>query len=337
MSRRADSIRAYHESFQGDTYDACKRCGGRCERYKTSTLVPGEAAYLAAHLGMSVAELRRRYLDRIDTPYGRVDVIRLRSACPFLSADKRCTVIEAKPILCDCYPIIVAPSRGRPRFVVDRRDCPMARQARHRSCVAEFVAESVPALKRLRLPLSWRRAAALYDEFDFDHARIERHLKQSASHEAVMVEELLAFACNGYESRARRRGLRLLSLRLSGAMQHAVELRSVLARRGGPRALRAARGAASLRASGRELLRRLSDARRDSTLLEEPAGGRYRRLTRETKNALRKMERDASRSARLLDHAPLGRTAAMRRESVPPPRRANRSRARRRTASRSSR
>jgi len=304
MKKRANPIRAYHESFRGDTYDACQRCGGRCEQHKTSTLVPGEASYLAAHLGISLSELRRGFLDRIDTPYGSVDVIRLRYGCPFLDSEKRCTVLEAKPILCDCYPIIVMPSRGRPSFGVDRRDCPMTRWPRYRSCIEKFVANGIPALERLHLPPSWRTTVALYDEFDFDHERIERELKRSPGHEVVMLEELLVYACNGYERKARERGMRLLAIRIRGALASEVAAIRACGQPGGHRMRgESASAISSLRLTGREMLRRIEASRRDRALLSESDGRRYRRLVLDAKAALHQIRNEAKTSVRRLKRA----------------------------------
>ena len=265
MARKTNPIRRYHDSFRGDTYDACARCGGKCERLKTSTLVPGEAAYLAAHLGISVAELRRSCLDVIDTPYGRVDVIKLQSRCPFLGADNRCSVIEAKPVLCDCYPIIVSRSRGRTRFAIDRRDCPMARWKRYEGCIEEFVSRGIPALRRLGLGPAWLAIVGLYDEFDFDYGRIEVELSLPSRRGAVMLEELLAFACGGYEREARERGLRLL----------------------------AARARLALGERARDIRRRIREARRDGALLSEQDGARYRELVLEVASSIRRLRRGA--------------------------------------------
>lgn len=301
MKKRSNPIRSYHASFHGDTYGACSRCGGRCEKYKTSTLVPGEKRYIAASLGVTVSELERQYLDRLDTPYGQVDVIRLGSACSFLGDDKRCSIVEAKPILCDCYPIVLLPSRGKPRFGVDRRGCPMARWPAYRSCIEEFVERGVPALAQLRLDAAWRKIVALYDEFDFDCEAIGRGLERETPGGPVMVEELLAFARSGGERKARSRGLKLLAIRLDNAMNRELATFSRYAKRRAALRIEVLSYAAALRRSGRAMRGRLAEVGRDRDLFSEPGATRYLRLVREMREKIRGIARDARNFTRRLE------------------------------------
>jgi len=301
MKTRTDRIRAYHACFRGDTYDACGRCGGRCEKHKTCTLVPGEKQYIAASLGVPVSQFERRCLDRLDTPFGSVDVIRLDRACPLLDVDKRCSVIDAKPILCDCYPIVLAPSRGRPRFTVDRRGCPMTRWPAYSSRVEEFVARGVPALARLGLDATWRRMVALYDEFDFDCAAIGRSLERETPHGPVPVEELLAFARGADRVRARSRGLTLLAARLRAAAD--LEL-GRLSARGRGRAMPRVEARAyqtAIRRKDRAMRHELAEARRDLGLLSERSATRYLRLVRKTRRTIREIAGDARSFRRRLE------------------------------------
>jgi Fe-S-cluster containining protein len=97
MSACTNCIKHYHDHFHGDTYDACARCGGKCEKFKISTLMPDEKTFMAEKLEMSVSVLEEKYLSRIDTPYGMVDVLKMKDGCNFLDEEYHCTAIRLNP------------------------------------------------------------------------------------------------------------------------------------------------------------------------------------------------------------------------------------------------
>jgi Fe-S-cluster containining protein len=208
-------IQHYHKSFRGNTYDACFRCGGKCEKYKISSLMPGEKEFMAETLSLELNELENKYLSLINTPYGKIDVLKMKNNCNFLDEEFRCTAIPAKPVLCDTYPIVFSISKGSVQFIIDRHDCPMVHWPEYAQAVEEFRTRGIAALRKIRVPLSWWKQVALFDEFDFDYVRIERELTRHAGYEEFCLEELLAYACNGYEEKARRRGMKLLELRFT--------------------------------------------------------------------------------------------------------------------------
>jgi len=159
----------FHREFQGDTWDVCARCGGKCEIHKIGSLMPGEAEYIAGTLGMGTAGFRDRYLDGIVTPFGVVDVLKLKPGCPFLSADYRCTIPDVKVVLCDVYPIVFEVAENDVEFSLDPW-CPITRHVQELAGI--FERDAIPALRRLQAPLDWYRAVELYDGMCVDYDRI---------------------------------------------------------------------------------------------------------------------------------------------------------------------
>jgi Fe-S-cluster containining protein len=159
---------AFHARFQGDTWDVCERCGGKCEINKIGSLMPGEAEYIAASMGCEAAEFRRRYLDGISTPFGVVDVLKIKPGCPFLSPDYRCTIREFKVVLCDVYPIVFEVRDGQVHFFLDPW-CPIVRRVPE---LARRFEQAIPELHRLGAPLEWYRAVELYDGLCVDYHRL---------------------------------------------------------------------------------------------------------------------------------------------------------------------
>ena len=222
-----DPFKVYHDRFRGDTYDACFRCDGKCEKFKISTIMPGEKEHMVAHTGLSVKDFEDRYLDRINTPIGEVDVLKMKDGCPFLDADFHCTIVEAKPVMCDTYPIIFSLGKRNVNFEIDRHDCPLVHWPEYNRVVERFRREGIPAMRDIPVPIKWWRTVALYDEFDVDYERIEKKLRRAQGYQTYLLEEVLAFACNGYERKARKLGLRLFEQRLRSTLKKALERISI--------------------------------------------------------------------------------------------------------------
>lgn len=165
----AERFAAFHREFQGDTWDICGRCGGACEINKIGSLMPGEAEYIAASRGESVADFRARYLDGIITPYGLIDVLKLKPGCPFLSCDFRCTIKGVKVVLCDVYPIVFEVVDGRAEFSLDNW-CPIVRLVPALAKI--FETKGIPAIRRIDAPANWYRAVALYDNLCVDYNKL---------------------------------------------------------------------------------------------------------------------------------------------------------------------
>lgn len=137
-----ERFNAFHQYFDGEgngMWNVCAQCGGRCEIHKIGTIMPGEKEFMAAGLELSVSDLEAKYLDRLITPHGTVDVLKLKPGCPFLDANYHCTLAErkVKPVLCEIYPVVfevvqVTNAEGIPtldvHFDIDELDCPLMHQ-----------------------------------------------------------------------------------------------------------------------------------------------------------------------------------------------------------------
>jgi Fe-S-cluster containining protein len=160
---------AFHREFQGDTRDVCERCGGKCEVVRLGTLMPGEAEYLAASLGKDLNAFRNEYLDGIVTPYGIVDVLKLKPGCPFLSPSFSCTIKDVKVVLCDVYPVAFEVHDDSVKFVLDDW-CPIVRYVPE--LAREFESKGIAALRRLGAGVDFYRAVALYDDWCVDYRKL---------------------------------------------------------------------------------------------------------------------------------------------------------------------
>jgi Fe-S-cluster containining protein len=287
----------YHKYFHGDTYDACARCEGKCEKYKISTLLPGEKEFMASRIGIKIEVFESKYLSRLETPMGPVDVLKMKDGCPFLDNEYRCTVVEMKPILCDSYPIVFAVEGSEVRFEIDRSgDCPMVTWPEYRHVIRDFEDKGIPALKRLRVPQHFLQILYLFDAFDFDYVRIEKEMGRSQGYETFFLEELLGFACNGYEKRARKTGLKCLQQRIRKTTQQGVEtLGEALKGLRGPARQIGLSYKAYLREQESMIRRSLQAASRDAELLSYPAATAYLKVVADVLGVCSKLTREAER------------------------------------------
>lgn len=164
-----EKFETFHREFKGDTWDICERCGGKCEINKIGSLMPGEAEYIAQTRGETVEEFRAQYLDGVVTPYGTVDVLKLKPGCPFLSADFRCTIKDVKVVLCDVYPVVFEVKNEVVNFELDEW-CPIVRHVPELANIFETTA--IPALKNLDAPADWYRAVEMYDYLCVDYDKL---------------------------------------------------------------------------------------------------------------------------------------------------------------------
>ncbi len=212
----------YHRSFKGDTYDACQKCGGKCEQYSICTLMPGEKEYLAAQLGMDLRDIEDGYLDGIDTPFGTVDVLKMKNNCPWLDEEFSCSIREIKPVLCDTYPIVCTVGKDGLACEIDEEGCPVMSRPEYTEVLSRFRDEGIRALHEISAPLQWWRIVEFYDTFDFDYIAIEKRLRTTPGYQSFYVEEILAFACLGGEAGARKTGLKLLDGRIRSTQKEAL-------------------------------------------------------------------------------------------------------------------
>ena len=194
-------------------WDICAQCGGRCEQHKVGTLMPGEKAFIAAELGISVGTLEAAYLDRLVTPRGEVDVLKLKSGCPFLDACFHCTLADSKvkPVLCEIYPVVFEvsePERAEDEpqvtFLIDEIDCPLVHLAyqwngrrvqnpRHREYRAYFESVGIERLRQMGAPVAWYSVVAQYDSDNFDYDALERKRHVSVTqYDTFTLDELMA-------------------------------------------------------------------------------------------------------------------------------------------------
>ncbi|MBI4331444.1 MAG: YkgJ family cysteine cluster protein [Chloroflexi bacterium] len=165
-------FKEFHASIEGEGWwwGLCADCGGRCEYNKIGSLLPGEKEFLAGELKMPVTTFADRYLDRLVTPFGVIDVLKLKDGCPFLDAEWRCAIKNTKVVLCETYPVAFYIKDERVEFFIDPW-CPLTR---HKDIRDYFEGTVVPALRKLEAPVAWYKAAALYDEHNFDYKTIEQ-------------------------------------------------------------------------------------------------------------------------------------------------------------------
>jgi hypothetical protein len=213
-----ERFQAFHDAFDGEgngMWEICAKCGGKCEHHKIGTLMPGEKEFIAAQLQVSVAELEHRYLDRLVTPRGMVDVLKLVPGCPFLDQCFHCTLADShvKPVLCEVYPVIfdvqkVGGSDEAPEleveFQVDELDCPLLHRTyrwskgivqnpRWRSYREYFAGQGIERLARVGAPAAWYWIVAQYDNENFDYHALARLRKVPANrYDTFSLDELMS-------------------------------------------------------------------------------------------------------------------------------------------------
>ncbi len=165
-------FKEFHAAVQGEGWwwEACAECEGKCEYNKIGSLLPGEKEFLARELDVPLQVFADKYLDKLVTPLGSIDVLKLKDGCPFLDAEWRCTIKEIKVALCETYPVAFYMKEGKVAFFIDPW-CPLTRRKDVREY---FETVAVPALVKLNVPDKWYKAAVLYDEHNFDYKTIEK-------------------------------------------------------------------------------------------------------------------------------------------------------------------
>lgn len=192
----------FHRRFQGDSpqiFAVCRKCGGKCEYSKISTLLPGEAEYMASVLGKPLHEFQNRFLDRIRVQDDCFDVLKLVDPCPFLQDNFECGSRQCKVILCEMYPIVFEVNDGKVKYFLDEW-CARAKQPEYE---AYFRKTGIPALQDLDIPADWLDVVSAYDGLYFDYTRLERHRASLGipvdSYATFPLEALLCFQLAGEE------------------------------------------------------------------------------------------------------------------------------------------
>ncbi len=220
----AERFQAFHQAFNGEgdgIWNVCAQCGGRCELHKIGTLMPGEKEFIASYLGLPTDEFEAKYLDRIVTPRGAVDVLKLKLGCPFLDSNYHCVLADkmVKPVLCEVYPVVfevdvVGGTEEVPelavKFLVDELDCPLmhatfqwggrkVQNLRWREHRHYFETTGLELLSQVAAPASWYWIVAQYDNENFDYRALERIRRVPANQYATFTLEELMSASIGHD------------------------------------------------------------------------------------------------------------------------------------------
>lgn len=177
----------FHKDFQGETWDICARCGGKCEINKIGSLMPGEAEYIAEKRGWNIVEFRNFYLDGIETPFGTVDVLKIKPGCNFLSADFKCTIPDVKVVLCDVYPVVFEVEDNNVQFYLDEW-CPIVRYVPE--LASHFEKNGIPAIQKLNAPVNWYRAVELYDGLCVDYFKLFELRRDNPDYTVLTLEQI---------------------------------------------------------------------------------------------------------------------------------------------------
>lgn len=183
----AEQYEIFHREFHGETWDICARCGGKCEINKIGSLMPGEAEYIAMNLGWNLTDFRNHYLDGIKTPFGTVDVLKIKPGCNFLSADFKCTIPDVKVVLCDVYPVVFEVGGDEVKFYLDKW-CPIVRHVPE--LANYFEKNGIPALQKLTVPLDWYRAVETYDGLCVDYHKLFRLRQHEPDYIVLTLEQI---------------------------------------------------------------------------------------------------------------------------------------------------
>lgn len=178
----------FHRNFKLDTWSTCAKCGGQCEINKVGSLMPGEADFMAESICVSPIEFRNKYLDGILTPFGIVEVLKMKPGCPFLSSDYKCTITDIKVILCEIYPIVFEVGKSDVQFMLDDW-CPIVRD--YPNLRDTFEEKAIPAIRKLDAPLDWYRAVELYDALCVDYHKLSSRRDASLMDFAVVPIEVV--------------------------------------------------------------------------------------------------------------------------------------------------
>lgn len=184
----SERFETFHVEFQGETWDICARCGGKCEINKIGSLMPGEAEYIAMKRGESLTDFRNQYLDGIETPFGIIDVLKIKPGCPFLSVDFHCTIPDVKVVLCDVYPIVFEVEDNNVKFLLDEW-CPIVRYVPELS--SRFEKIGIPALKKLDVPIDWYRAVECYDSLCVDYNKLFQIRQHELGYAVLSLDQIL--------------------------------------------------------------------------------------------------------------------------------------------------
>ncbi|UQZ87884.1 hypothetical protein C4J81_01080 [Deltaproteobacteria bacterium Smac51] len=104
----------------------CRRCGECCQGRGGVRLNEEEAGLAAAVLGISIKELKRRYLADGSPPW---DILCGEDGfCLFSQRDGTCRIHQAKPAVCRAWPYLAGPLKVESAFQEAKSACPGLRR-----------------------------------------------------------------------------------------------------------------------------------------------------------------------------------------------------------------
>lgn len=171
-----------------NTFNICRECGGACEHNKIGTLLPGEEEYMAEKMGISVSDLKIRYLDMLKMDDGtQIQVLKLGRLCPFLNEDEVCKCGDFKPIFCKIYPVILTIENEKINYIIDDW-CNLSKK---KACRLYFET-AIPLLSNLAIPIEWLRHVISYDNLCFDYDELEKCRRGKNKYAIFSLDELLS-------------------------------------------------------------------------------------------------------------------------------------------------
>lgn len=167
-----ESFADFHNAFSGDInslhYDEiCGQCSNNCETNEGNSLyvialLPREAEYLAAKLGISAHAFRNKHLFGVQFDELLIDLFRITRCCAFFDPDTyTCLLGEHKIVACKIYPLIHG---YRSNFMLCRK-CALVNHEQARRYYASALPVYRKLLDELGVSQQFTDAVAFFDQF----------------------------------------------------------------------------------------------------------------------------------------------------------------------------
>jgi len=166
------SFADFHNAFSGDIsslrYDEiCGKCSNNCETSEGNSLyvialLPREAEYLAAKLGMSTRAFRNKHLFGVQFGELLLELFRITQCCAFFDPTTyNCMLGEHKIIACKIYPLI----HGYQSNFMLCRKCALVNHEQARRYYASALPVYRKLLDELGVSQQFTDAVAFFDQF----------------------------------------------------------------------------------------------------------------------------------------------------------------------------
>lgn len=166
------SFDEFHNAFSGDInslrYDEiCGKCSNNCEMSEGNSLyvialLPNEAEYLAAKLGMSAHAFRNKHLFGVQFGELLLDLFRITRCCAFFDPTTcSCLLGEHKIIACKIYPLI----HGYQSNFMLCRKCALVDHEQARRYYASVLPVYRKLLDDLKVSRQFTDVVAFFDQF----------------------------------------------------------------------------------------------------------------------------------------------------------------------------